>query len=185
MPEEELRVFVTKVWNRRKLPVHVIDSDGQGIVTLEPDQIYHIESVSPWTLFAPLGEVIWNEDGTVVASERAGWVDPYDSRWPWKVEVLNQDGAELEHRVLGGMEVFLPKGFFVPVFVPATNPFAKVERVLIKRVHLREESPDWFGYMIWREEIQDIQTPRNEKELALINQELKALEAKSQDKESA
>jgi len=175
MMNEVSTVFETKIWNRRREPIRLYDSDGHMVCAVLPNAIEIIESKNDKTIYAPYAEVIFEADGRVSTSIRPGWVPPYSNEL-WEVIIENLDGQELERRVIGGRTVHIPKGLAVHVWIDSRDPNAKYERIMIKKVCERVKSPEFPGYWVWKETVKDAPSSRPQNELDKIAEDLKSLE---------
>lgn len=163
----------TKVWNKRQEPAQLYDSDGRMIRQLIPGEILTIESSTDKTLIAPYSEIVFEKDGSVALTKRDGWVDPYLKDLPWRVEIINQDGRDIEERYIGGRVVSIPKHFPVIVFVDSSDPWAGVEKLIIEKTKERQKVPQWNGYLAWVPVLKDTRVYRSQKELDEIEKDRK------------
>jgi len=97
--------YPTRLINDTRKPVNVHEIDGGIIVRLEPGQIFDVESCDPQTMYARWSSVKWTDDGPHFVA-RTDWREP--DRGRWHLRMLNQDGKEVEFRVVGGEEKMVP-----------------------------------------------------------------------------
>lgn len=166
--------FETKIWNKRNDPAGLWDSDGRIIRQLIPGEIITIESSSDRTLIAPYSEIVFEKDGSISLTKRDGWVDPYNKA-PWRIEIINRDGREVEERLIGGRVVSLPRHFPVVVYMESSDPWAEFERITIEKVKERQKVPQWTGYLAWVPVLKDIKVSRPGKDREKIAEDRKAL----------
>jgi hypothetical protein len=163
--------YLTKFWNKRRKPVNVWERGGV-LITLAPNAIQGIESVSPYSSYARWDEVIYEDPEQVQLHVRDGWIEPQQGRWI--IEFVNIDGAEIEKRVIEGTTMFLPKLIPILVAVNAADPLAKFHRVEIRRVLEREPSGSFPGYYVKRLQLKEVKYDRPSSELKELESDRKS-----------
>ena len=161
--------FDTSFKNDRKTVVRVVDRTGTPLIDLFPGTSQTISSDEPESLYARWSSVIFREDGKVDLVARAGFVE---KKHAYTIYCLNSAGADVERRVIGGQPVILPKG--VPVVVPVelTHPDVVFGRWEIQTVQYPRKHPNYYGFVFREAKIEDVRTPRSDRELRAIEKAL-------------
>lgn len=140
-----MQTFISKLVNdRRREEVVVEELNGELLCVLAPGQRMNVESASPLTLFSRWDTATWNDDGTVALHPRSGFKEP--DRGKWTLNLLNEQGAKVEHRDRLGFA--LMKNIPVTVGVDLHNPLVVYQSLTLHAVLRKHRDPDWPGIIV-------------------------------------
>jgi hypothetical protein len=168
--EKDMTVtFMTRIKNERADPVTLYSQLGQKIGNVQPGKEQTLETDNPEVLYAPFLSVIYKPEGKVDYILNPDFPKPEGK---WLIEVLNQDGQEMERRIIGAREVCLLRGLPRVFALDADDPMALHSRIEIKHVMERQRSELFSDYSEFNLAVRDITTDRSDAELDALVAEL-------------
>ena len=168
--------FKTVLRNERKNPLIVYERWG-AFLSIWPGNTRTIETDDPLGMYAPYDRVTWLDSGEVKLESRSGWRFPLKGRWT--ITCLNLHGGEPEHRIIGGVDVLLPRGIPRTVEVPLMDPLVVFKSLTIKRIPVEEPSARHPYDLSVHRELRDMFENRDKAELDEIERLVEAEQAKA------
>jgi hypothetical protein len=161
--------FMTRIKNERAEAVTLWTQLGKKIGNVQPGKEQTLETDNPEVLYAPFLSIIYK------AGDKVDYILNPDFPKPegkWLIEVLNQNGRDLERRIISGREVCLLRGLPRVFALEADDPMALHSRIEIKHVMERQRSEQFSDYSEFNLAVRDIKTDRSDAELDALVAEL-------------